>query len=170
MSREVTQLHQSKKRIIEALQSLLHDMTFQEVSVKEIVLQANVSRSTFYLHFPDKITLMNELKRSVYDEFIACYSSEEQKAIRVPYKLCLHIVEKRSIYQMIFNDANEMKHLADLLTAHFMPIFKDEDYAIFVSYGTIGYLQQWVQNNFMISPGEAAEKLMKIGYSIWTER
>lgn len=163
-------MHQSQKRILEAMQSLLHHRTLQEISVKEIVQQAQVSRSTFYLHFPDKNSLMDELKKRVYAEFIACYSSEEQKAIRVPYKLCRHIVEKRSLYQMTFNDAEEMKHLADLLTAHFMPIFKDEDYAIFVSYGTIGYLQHWVQNDFIISPGEAAEKLMKIGYSVWTER
>lgn len=59
--------------------------------------------------------------------------------------------------------------LSDQLAAHMHQVYKDPDYAIFASYGTIGYLSAWVNSDFQKSPSEAAEKLMKIGFTNWTE-
>ncbi|MBQ0140045.1 MAG: TetR/AcrR family transcriptional regulator [Kurthia sp.] len=160
----------SKERMMEAILQLLHSKPLQTMPVKEIAQQAGVSRATFYIHFPDKQTLMMEVRHQVYEEFLACYrGTNAQHALDIPFRICRHIMRYRSLYQMVFADAHEMKQLAELLTTYFQKIFQDEDYAIFVSYGTMGYLSHWVKGGFLVSPVEAAEKLMKIGYTDWNQ-
>lgn len=61
-----------------------------------------------------------------------------------------------------------MQKLSNKLATHLLKVYGDQDYAIFASYGTIGYLSFWVKDEFLISPTEVAEKLLKIGFTNWT--
>jgi len=48
-----------KRAIIEALDELLENMSFEDVQVQDICDKAQVSRTTFYRHFRDKYDLVN---------------------------------------------------------------------------------------------------------------
>ncbi len=87
----------------------------------------------------------------------------------IPLHLCEHIIKYRSFYEVEFEDSNAMRKLSNKLTVHLMQVFGDQDYAIFASYGTNGYLSFWVKDGFTISPAEAAEKLLKIGLTNWSK-
>lgn len=163
-------MESTKETIRIALLKLLSTNNFKDLTVKEIAHAANISRSTFYLYFVDKYDLMDDVRRLLNDRFLSFYQSQqphwEQPMI---LHLCQHFVKYRSFYNVEFNDANAIRNLSDRLTTQLMLIFDDQDYAIFASYGTIGYLSNWLKNSFVISPYEAAEKLLKIGFTNWSK-
>lgn len=64
---------ETKKRdaILEAIkQLLLEGKTFSEISVAEITQTAGTSRSTFYLHFEDKVDVIKDLIEDLVGELI----------------------------------------------------------------------------------------------------
>lgn len=166
----VSHLETTKETIRFALLELLNTNNFKDLTVKEIAYAANISRSTFYLYYVDKYDLMDDVRRLLNDRFLSFYQSQhpgwEQPMI---LHLCQHFVKYRSFYNVEFNDANAIQNLSDRLTTQLMLIFDDQDYAIFASYGTIGYLSRWLKDSFVISPYEAAEKLLKIGFTNWSK-
>ena len=84
--------------------------------------------------------------------------------------LCQHIIKYRSYYQHALQNTLDFHHLAIELSNYLMYVYNDLDYAIFASFGTIGFLKNWVEHDFLISPSEAAEKLMKIGFTNWASK
>ena len=159
----------AKENIINAFLRLLAVKDIEGLSVKDIVHQAAVSRSTFYLHFTDKYELMEEVRRTLNDRFLSFYNTEQPWDRPVTVHICHHIFNYRVFYTREFSDADAIHKLSNRLAAHLLQTFHDQDYAIFASYGTIGYLSFWVRKGFKVSPGEAAEKLLKIGFTDWTE-
>lgn len=160
----------TKETIQVAFLKLLSTNNFKELTVKEIAHAANISRSTFYLYFVDKYELMDDVRRLLNDRFLSFYPGRQPhwEQPMILYS-CQHIVKYRSFYNVEFNDANAIRNLSDRLTTQLMLIFDDQDYAIFASYGTIGYLSRWLKDYFVISPYEAAEKLLKIGLTNWSK-
>jgi AcrR family transcriptional regulator len=170
MSSEVSQLETAKESIINAFLKLLYEKSFEAMSVKEIVQKAGVSRSTFYLHFADKFELIDDVRRMLNGRFLSFYEMENQQwGQPITLHLCDHIFKYRSFYQVEFADANAIQKLSNKLAAHLLRAFRDNDYAIFASYGTIGYLSLWIKDDFVMSPAQAAEKLLKIGLTNWTK-
>lgn len=174
MSRGVSQLstaRSAKQKIIEAFLQLLYEKSFEECSVKEIIQTAGLSRSTFYLHFVDKFELLEDVRRTLNCRFLSFYKAEFNHSGKpITYHLCEHIFTYRSFYEMEFADANAIRKLSNKLAAQLLEVFDDQDYAIFASYGTIGYLSFWIKDGFVISPAVAAEKLLKIGLTNWTKK
>ena len=158
----------AKEQIIEAFLKLLTHKHFEELYVKDIVVEARISRSTFYLHFTDKFELLDEVRNQLNGQFLKFYTGQSE-AYSVTDHICKHIYTHQSFYKREFSNAVAIHQLSDQLAAYMHQVYKDPDYAIFASYGTIGYLSAWVNSDFQKSPSEAAEKLMKIGFTNWTE-
>lgn len=49
-----------------------------------------------------------------------------------------------------------------------MHVYNHKSYASFSSYGTVGFLAEWVYDSFQMSPEEAAIELRKIGTTDWS--
>jgi AcrR family transcriptional regulator len=170
MSRGVSHLSNAKETIIEAFLQLLNHKKFEDLSVKEIIQKAGFSRSTFYLNFVDKYELMDEVRGMLNSKLLSFYVMVFNQFDKpITYYLCEHIFKYRSFYEVEFSDANFIRKLSNDLAIHLQKAFHDTDYAIFSSYGTIGFLSFWVKDGFVMSPAEAAEKLLKIGVTNWTE-
>jgi AcrR family transcriptional regulator len=52
-----------RERVLSALRNLLHERSFESVSVAEIIAAAGVSRASFYFYFPSKQAVLAELVR-----------------------------------------------------------------------------------------------------------
>ncbi|UFT99960.1 TetR/AcrR family transcriptional regulator [Radiobacillus kanasensis] len=160
----------AKETIIEAFLQLLYEKKFEDLTVKQIIQKAGFSRSTFYLHFADKYELMEDVRWSLNGQFLSFYeTSFYQWGKPVTHYLCEHIFTYRSFYEVEFTDAKAARQLSNKLATRLMEAFHDQDYAIFASFGTIGYLSFWVKSGFEMSPAEAADKLLKIGLTDWTK-
>jgi len=65
--------------IQEAFLSLASEKSFEAITVKDIVERANVNRSTFYAHFDDKYTLLDQLLSEAFTSDISSkFQSNEQ--------------------------------------------------------------------------------------------
>lgn len=169
MSKELSQLSNLKNSFISAYLQLLQQNSPKEITVKQIVKQANASRSTFYTYFESKEQLQAQVKQLIQHQFMMNYSEGEKSlnGSKTTLAICHHILKYRAFYHYVFQDANEIQFLSEELTKRLIEVYNDKDYAIFASYGTIGYLKNWVEEGFVISPTEAAEKLLKIGFTDW---
>ncbi len=163
-------LSKLKNEFMSAYLQLLQHHSPKDITVKKVVQLASASRSTFYTYFGSKEQLQEQVKRVVQQQFMAFYSEGEQSldGHKTTLVLCQHILKYRAFYHYVFQDANEIQFMSEELSTRLIEVYNDKDYAIFASYGTIGYLKKWVEEGFVISPTEAAEKLLKIGFTDWT--
>lgn len=168
MSKGVTQLPSAKQRIIDAFLTTLSMTPFADMSVKQLVLEAQVSRATFYNCFSDKWALLDEVREQLNQTLLDFYRTHDNPFSTLA--ICRHILRYRAFYKLEFNDAREVQKLSSALVPLLNETFHDLDYATFASYGTIGYLSAWARHDFPVSPPEAAHKLMKIGRTNWAER
>lgn len=149
---------------------LLHEFSPNQITVKQIVEKASASRSSFYTHYEGREYLHLHVKELLQRKLLAFYEKEEYEIHKeaTTFELCQHILKYRAYYQFAFHDANEIQSMSKALSERLIDVYRDKDYAIFASYGTIGYLKNWVEEGFLISPAEASEKLLKIGFTDWT--
>jgi AcrR family transcriptional regulator len=75
-------IQKTRKLLHEALMSLLHEKSYDDIVVKEILDRANVGRSTFYMHFRDKddllVNAMMDMVRSMGTATTPSISGSEQ--------------------------------------------------------------------------------------------
>ncbi|WP_271853321.1 TetR/AcrR family transcriptional regulator [Planococcus maritimus] len=157
----------AKQTITETFIHLLTEQTFEDLSVKDIVSYAGISRSTFYLHFTDKYELMDAVRSQVNGRLLQIYN-EPSAAETINLKICQHVFRYRSFYRQEFSDAGRIHELTRRFADELEHVFGDEDLAVFAGWGTIGYLVSWVKGGFAMAPREASDKLMKILFADWT--
>lgn len=80
----------AKEQIIKAFLKLLTHKHFEELYVKDIVAEARISRSTFYLHFTDKFQLLSEVRSQLNGQFLKFYTVQSE-AYSVTDHICKHI-------------------------------------------------------------------------------
>ena len=60
----------SKQEITEAMLRLMEKESYNDITVKQIVLEAGVVRKTFYRNFDSKEDLLDAIINSVMDDYI----------------------------------------------------------------------------------------------------
>ena len=61
----------SRAMLMEALTKLLERKEFDEISIQEIADEAKLNRATFYLHYPDKNSLLQAMTATRFRDLIA---------------------------------------------------------------------------------------------------
>ena len=170
MSIYVEKSKKTKKLIQQSFLEILETQSFDTIKISDITNKANINRGTFYLHFEDKFDLMDEVRRQLNSKFIAFYKIDRshRNSRTTVEEMCLHIYTYRTFYEIEFSNPESVQRLSNELALQLMRTFEDQDYAIFASYGTLGYLSSWAKNGFIMTPQEAAEKLLKIGFTDWS--
>jgi len=68
MSRDIM-IKQSKQAFVDALLRLLKDESFEDVTIKQLVLESGYSRRTYYRYFKDKRAILDDM----FQQFLADY-------------------------------------------------------------------------------------------------
>jgi AcrR family transcriptional regulator len=99
----------TRQALQDALLSLMKEKNYNAITVEEITEQANVGRTTFYLHYQDKEDLLLEkftdLIRELTEEIGQVSVLEWQQQQKIPQRPMLmifqHVAENEELYQLI---------------------------------------------------------------------
>ena len=83
----------SRRMLIDALGKLLKKRDFNELSVQEIVDEANLTRATFYLHYPDKGFLLQAMSTERFGEMLRKRGITSPKGEGALYAIALGVCD-----------------------------------------------------------------------------
>ncbi|GGH69653.1 TetR family transcriptional regulator [Paenibacillus silvae] len=174
-------IRKSKAALKEALLQLMQKYTLKEISISDIVQQADLNRGTFYRHYQYKEDLLNEILQDVTQDLVASFRKpyeglEEFHVDRMPssaiaifehvhqhaqfYTLVVQSEASSSFQRMICDVLRDLS-LQDL-NYIFPPHINPELLASYQSHAIFGMIMEWIRQDFKHSPAYMAEELFKI--------
>ena len=170
MNKNDSKYFKSAEKMHNALITLLNKKDFELITVKEICEQAEVNRSTFYLHYDNSYDLLKETIEAVYKDFFSRFSADGNKEINLKEKSdeelflitpnylmpYLEFVEDNRKLFFIMYEKNEMMGAEKTYEKWFKEIFgpiltrfgvsQEEQPFIMIFYlkGIIGIINEWL--------------------------
>lgn len=96
----------SQKMITDALLSLMKKYPYPEITVKQIILEAELARKTFYRNFTSKDDVLNSYIDGVILEYTQALTAERADPITVIFDFC---EKKRKLLKLL--DQNDMLYV-----------------------------------------------------------
>ena len=177
----------TRRAIREAFLSLAEERLVANIDVSAIVERANLSRATFYLHYADKQTLVDE----VLTDLVAQLNGADQQFRALPTERMLArdvfltdtlyagIAERPNLFQMLlsqfepggFADRLRQYHEASLVELWERFGYAEEDqgmpmevWARFVAVGTQGIILQWLETGQTPPPADLPAWIWNLAY------
>lgn len=176
-------ISKSQAALKDAMIHLLHEKDFKDISVTDIVQQANLNRGTFYRHYQYKEELFEAILEDVTTDLINSYrepylSSETfdvGKLTSSGVKIFDHVARYAYFYTLIANTGalagfqHRICHVLKILALQDMlhtPTvtgkLNHELQASYQAYAILGMIIEWINNGFKYSSAYMAEQLVAI--------
>lgn len=170
------------KALKKALLKLMSVKPIQEISITELVSEANVTRATFYKHYQYKEELLDEIMRDMIRDFNeACHQSfQDSEYAYVKQKRSMsmnmfnHIFENADMYKLITTSGYSFKFFKYLTVSIKGLLLSDMDFQdanndidrdlLFssIAFSVIGIIIEWIKKDFKYSPLYMSEQTSKI--------
>ncbi len=168
----------SKKEITDTLLRLMSTYSYNDITVKQIILESRVARKTFYRNFLSKDDVLNAYIDSVMQQYI--YSLQQlpncqlSGILDVIFKFCnenqnlLFLLRDNNLMHMFLHKWNifiPMIHNQIVPPNH--PIFhafsaEQVDYIIAINIGAIwNVIMKWIEHDMKDSPDTIKKTLLK---------
>ena len=124
----------TRAAIFQAFNRLLEEKHFNNITVQEILDEANVGRSTFYSHFETKEALLKEMCTDIFDHI---FSHELHSETSHDFSLSDHGLEEKIthlLYHLKDNKGNILGVLSGESGELFMRYFKEYLMTMFEQY------------------------------------
>jgi len=166
-----------------ALIKLIKEKGYHSVSVKEIVDYAAYNRSTFYVHYQDKIELAEELltsmlhglEASVGEPYVPGQKVYTEKLNAPSFNIVTYIYEHRDFFELIKYD-DTLPGLHTEFPQTILKIYKEQfifdtinnipvnmDYfKRYTAYGFYGLILNWIKNDFKESQEEFIQEVIDL--------
>lgn len=150
-----------EKAFIEALQT----KNLDEINVTDLVKDAHVNRSTFYVNYIDIYDLADKVKENMYHELLELYKEEsiKQEHSYNYLKLFTHIKENQIYYKTMFKLNFDFmnyynNHLEEKDMLKYYGTTKYMNYHIeFFKAGMSAIIKKWLLNDCKETPEEMIE-------------
>lgn len=125
-------LRKSRDAIFRAFSTLLTRKRYEQITVQDIIAEADISRSTFYAHFETKDMLLQAMCSDIFDHIFAgdiCDYTDQQETL--PSRLAhilWHLSERRQdVLGILASDSGQLflQYFQDRLEALFGLYLKD---------------------------------------------
>ena len=163
----------SKQQITDALLRLMKKMPYSEISVKQIILETDLVRKTFYRNYTSKDDVLNAyINTKVYEYTDALMDQRDPLAVIFEFceknKELLLLLQKNDMMHLLLIRLNEVipqiSQTTDCERNPFMRLIGDlePDYIIAFNTGAIwNVITKWVDRGMKESPEEIKEILSK---------
>ena len=160
-----------------ALIELMGEKTFERITIKELCERADVNRTTFYLHYTDQRSVLNDVKETVCKKTVAMITETDfaDPTAFVEQFLC-YIRENDRVFRILFmNDESDSFRFA-LMDAtarellQYLPVTADPQADAFgLAYmmsGSLSIIIEWMKTGYERSPKELARFIFNINHSV----
>lgn len=175
-------VQRSKTAIKKTFLQLLQYKPFDEITITEIVQEANYNRGTFYAHFETKKRLLAEIVDDALEEMV--------RQIRKPYEemrtvnleemnvkeitLFTYFMENQALFKTLLSDHIRIdfrhkmaKSIEELFIAEYEYELEESNLDvkllyIFRSHGIAGIIIRWIEDGFLASPEYMSEQIVAL--------
>jgi len=170
----------TRQSIFEAFSVLLEIKQYNQITVQEIIDEANIGRSTFYAHFETKDELLNAMCKDIFDHVFSDtpkveqthdYTNNSDELAAVIEHILYHIWDKRNdIRRILRSQSNTVfigfleRYLNDTFQKYGEQIRKDipMEYAIYMLCGGFAdTVRWWLAEKSEYEPKKVAQYYMK---------
>ncbi|WP_211749265.1 TetR/AcrR family transcriptional regulator [Paenibacillus sp. Marseille-Q4541] len=170
----------SKDALHDALLHLMQQKEFKEISITDIVKQANLNRGTFYKHYQYKEDLLEEIIDDVISDLIFSYREPYQNMehfsisnlTSAAIKVFDHVYNHSNFYELIVKNNKFSGGQTKICTALKNLVLENSEehqpnteinrdlQASYVAYAIFGMIVEWINHDFTYSPSYMAEQLL----------
>ena len=158
---------------------LLKEKTIKEITVKELVEEVDINRSTFYLHYTDIYDLLEQTENDLKNEILEIVNNDQRLRMEetMPYitELFAFIADNREIASALLGphgDVAFMRQIEQIILSHCMKYLKPyleqlddrtlESVNGFCIAGCIGLIISWMKHDFEDTP----ESMARMTYTL----
>lgn len=167
----------TKTVIKQALLHLIQEYPISKITVTKICKRADINRGTFYTYYTDPFDLLAKIEDELFMEVKDVL--ENAHIVSTNYEFLIEILEYTSknsdLCKAIFStngDEDFIKRILNLAhdksiqwykkAAPNVSMDKLESLFIYISYGIMGIIENWIKNDMKQSPKEIAEFISKL--------
>ncbi len=166
----------TKQAIKASLMDLLEDRPYSKITVKDIVEHCGINRNSFYYHFQDIPSLIDEILQDEIDRLVAAYPSVTSVEEAMTVALQFARDHRRSVmhlYNSVARDAYE-RHLWKLCeyavrtffhSAELADLMNDSDREILIRYykcQLFGTVTDWLEDGMKLDMEQYNHRLFEL--------
>lgn len=171
----------SKNLIKKAVAKLIHEKEFSKITVSDVIREADISRGTFYAHFPDIQSVMEQIETEEVKKLVNLVNESKNKDSSVDKTYSF----LSAIFNYLYNDFeyygmliqsrflnNYLNRIVEIYYSQTLSTLLDKDktkdetsaniYLTFTTYGTKEVIVAWLQGRIKCTPDELAERVANL--------
>lgn len=165
----------SKNLIKKALANLLHEKEMSKITVSDIIRRADISRGTFYAHFPDVHGVAEQIEQEELDKLIDFVdrfgiNSIVNNSAEFIKEICIYISNDIDYYRMLIESNILNNFISRIIAVYYDNTLeklvedgKSRDdaniYLSFASNGAKSALMNWISGEIECSVDEISDRL-----------
>lgn len=170
----------SKNLIKIALVKLMHEKDLSKITVSDIIREADISRGTFYAHYTDINSVIEQIENEELKKLLTFVDSFKGAELKNPTtvflrSVCEYLAQDMEYYRMIIKTDIVHNFLHRLINIFYEKTVKsileanesvtETGANIYLSYTSAGasmVIISWLNGDIKASPREVADKLSKL--------
>ena len=158
----------------------LQTKTISKITIKEICDLSEMSRSTFYLHYPDQYALLEDIEKEVLEKTFEYLKSLDTGANSIASieVLLNYIKDNKATFGILFCQRESydfQKSIIQSVQAYLRPTLpglpdalKEKYIYSFIMHGSHSIIVDWINNDFDVDSQKLAELIYHICNTIVT--
>lgn len=171
----------SKSLIKKALAKLMHEKDLDRITVSDIIREADISRGTFYAHFPDIRSVLEQIETEEIKKLVSLVNKlkdgDEELSGAKAFLTCVfeYLYNDFEYYKMLMQSCflnNYISRLVDIYYEETITKLLERDpskdineaniYMIYTTNGAKEVLISWLKGTINGTPDEMATRLAKL--------
>jgi len=172
----------TRKLLKESILSLIPEKPYHDITIQDITDRATLNRVTFYLHYDNKLDLLQDASYEILDELVQSYGKDTIfSSPKAPHSIVLanfmHVQKHEAFYKAVLGRdgvlpficsledyiyQSNLKRLQEVYGAEMEITVEDEIILRHLAAGFVGITRWWLDNNQPCSPVEMANQLQVI--------
>ena len=115
-------IQRTRPLLQDALFRLISERGYEHITIADITEQANLGRTTFYLHYRDKEDLLQEsIKALLHDLHLDVEPETEEPCTyhMASVRIFQHVARRQQLYRAMFKEAGPTRTLEDVMRTYF---------------------------------------------------